>query len=156
MCIRDSISTWQSIYQLPKKHFDQYKVILGDEVHTFTAKSLKTIMQKTTDCPYKFGLTGTLDDAESHHLVLEGLFGSVKKVTREFLIIDLGDSAEAILPRNELIPGDVYKIGDRIRAVLQEEERENKGSQLCLSRKCPEMVTELFKLEVPEFSEHVI
>ncbi len=82
--------------------------------------------------------------------------GSVKKVTREFLIIDLGDSAEAILPRNELIPGDVYKIGDRIRAVLQEEERENKGSQLCLSRKCPEMVTELFKLEVPEISEHVI
>jgi len=82
--------------------------------------------------------------------------GSVKKVTREFLIIDLGDSAEAILPRNELIPGDVYKIGDRIRAVLQEEERENKGSQLCLSRKCPEMVTELFKLEVPEIAEHVI
>ncbi len=82
------ISTWQSIYQLPKKHFDQYKVILGDEVHTFTAKSLKTIMQKTTDCPYKFGLTGTLDDAESHHLVLEGLFGSVKKVTTTKELID--------------------------------------------------------------------
>jgi len=82
--------------------------------------------------------------------------GSVKKVTREFLIIDLGDGAEAIMGRAELVPGDVYRIGDRIRAVLQEEERENKGSQLSLSRKCPEMVRELFKLEVPEIAEHVI
>ena len=82
------ISTWQSIYQLPKKHFEKYKVIIGDEVHTFAAKSLKTIMQKTTDCPYKFGLTGTLDDAESHHLVLEGLFGSVKKVTTTKQLMD--------------------------------------------------------------------
>ena len=76
--------------------------------------------------------------------------GTVKKVTREFLIVDLGDNAEAILPRNELIPGEVYRIGDRLRAVLQEEERENRGSQLSLSRRCPEMVGELFRLEVPE------
>ena len=82
--------------------------------------------------------------------------GTVKKVTREFLIIDLGEGAEAILSRNELIPGEVFRIGDRLRAVLQEEERENRGSQLALSRKCPEMVGELFKLEVPEISEQVI
>ena len=82
--------------------------------------------------------------------------GTVKKVTREFLIIDLGDGAEAILARNELIPGEVFRIGDRLRAVLQEEERENRGPQLALSRKCPEMVGELFKLEVPEISEQVI
>ena len=82
--------------------------------------------------------------------------GTVKKVTREFLIVDLGDGAEAILPRTELIPGEVYRIGDRLRAVLQEEERENRGSQLSLSRKCPEMVGELFKLEVPEIAEQVI
>tara|TARA_B100001057_G_scaffold497480_1_gene601681 strand:- start:1802 stop:3262 length:1461 start_codon:yes stop_codon:yes gene_type:complete len=82
--------------------------------------------------------------------------GTVKKVTREFLIIDLGDGAEAILSRNELIPGEVFRIGDRLRAVLQEEERENRGPQLSLSRKCPEMVGELFKLEVPEISEQVI
>lgn len=82
--------------------------------------------------------------------------GTVKKVTREFLIVDLGDGAEAILPRNELIPGEVYKIGDRLRGVLQEEERENRGSQLSLSRKCSEMVIELFKLEVPEIAEQVI
>ena len=82
--------------------------------------------------------------------------GTVKKVTREFLIVDLGDGAEAILPRAELIPGEVYRIGDRLRAVLQEEERENRGSQLSLSRKCPEMVGELFRLEVPEIAEQVI
>ena len=82
--------------------------------------------------------------------------GSVKKVTREFLIVDLGEGAEAVLSRNELIPGEVYRMGDRLRAVLQEEERENRGSQLCLSRKCPEMVSELFRLEVPEISEQVI
>ena len=78
--------------------------------------------------------------------------GTVKKVTREFLIVDLGDGAEAILPRTELIPGEVYRIGDRLRAVLQEEERESRGSQLSLSRKCPEMVGELFRLEVPEIA----
>ena len=82
--------------------------------------------------------------------------GTVKKVTREFLIIDLGEGAEAILSRNELIPGEVFRIGDRLRAVLQEEEKENRGPQLALSRRCPEMVGELFKLEVPEISEQVI
>ena len=82
--------------------------------------------------------------------------GTVKKVTREFLIIDLGEGAEAILSRNELIPGEVFRIGDRLRAILQEEEKENRGPQLALSRRCPEMVGELFKLEVPEISEQVI
>ncbi len=94
---------------------------------------------------------------EKYRYVLGQLVnGTVKKVTREFLIIDLGEGAEAILSRNELIPGEVFRIGDRLRAVLQEEERENRGPQLALSRRCPEMVGELFKLEVPEISEQVI
>ena len=82
------ISTWQSIHQQPKKYFDKFQVIFGDEVHTFTAKSLKTIMHKTTDCQYKFGLTGTLSDSESHHLVLEGVFGSAKQITTTKKLID--------------------------------------------------------------------
>ena len=94
---------------------------------------------------------------EKYRTVLGELVnGTVKKVTREFLIIDLGEGAEAILSRNELIPGEVFRIGDILRAVLQEEERENRGPQLALSRRCPEMVSELFKLEVPEISEQVI
>jgi len=93
---------------------------------------------------------------EKYRTVLGELVnGTVKKVTREFLIIDLGEGAEAILSRNELIPGEVFRIGDRLRAVLQEEERENRGPQLALSRRCAEMVIELFKLEVPEISEQV-
>ena len=82
--------------------------------------------------------------------------GTVKKVSREFLIIDLGDGAEAILSRSELIPGEIFRMGDRLRAVLQEEERENRGPQLALSRRCPEMVSELFRIEVPEIAEQVI
>ena len=73
---------------------------------------------------------------EKYRTVLGELVnGTVKKVTREFLIIDLGEGAEAILSRNELIPGEVFRIGDRLRAVLQEEERENRGPQLALSRR---------------------
>lgn len=75
------ISTWQSIYKLPKEWFSQFNVVIGDEAHTFKAKSLTDIMTKLTDCEYKFGFTGTLDGTETHKLVLEGLFGPVRKVT---------------------------------------------------------------------------
>ena len=59
---------------------------------------------------------------EKYRSVLGELVNGTVKVTREFLIIDLGEGAEAILSRNELIPGEVFRIGDRLRAVLQEEE----------------------------------
>lgn len=75
------ISTWQSIYKLPKAWFSKFNVVIGDEAHLFKAKSLTDIMGKLTDCPYKFGFTGTLDGAETNKLVLEGLFGPLKKVT---------------------------------------------------------------------------
>lgn len=75
------VSTWQSIYKLPKVWFSQFNVVIGDEAHTFKAKSLTELMTKLTVCPYKFGFTGTLDDTETNKLVLEGLFGPVKKVT---------------------------------------------------------------------------
>ena len=82
--------------------------------------------------------------------------GSVKKVTREFIIVDLGDSAEASLPRKDLIQGEIYRVGDRIKGILEESIRENRGPQLVLSRSSKEMVSELFKLEVPEIAEEVI
>ena len=82
--------------------------------------------------------------------------GSVKKVTREFIIVDLGDGAEASLPRRDLLQGEIYRIGDRIKGILEESERENRGPQLILSRSSKEMVSELFKLEVPEIAEEVI
>ena len=82
--------------------------------------------------------------------------GSVKKVTREFIIVDLGDGAEASLPRKDLIQGEIYRVGDRIKGILEESIRENRGPQLVLSRSSKEMVSELFKLEVPEIAEEVI
>ena len=75
------ISTWQSIYKLPKKWFEQFGMIIGDECHGFKSKSLSSIMNKATEAKYKIGCTGTLDGTQTHKLVLEGLFGPVYQVT---------------------------------------------------------------------------
>jgi superfamily II DNA or RNA helicase len=75
------ISTWQSIYKLPKKWFEQFGMILGDECHGFKSKSLSSIMNKSIDAKYRYGFTGTLDGTQTHKLVLEGLFGPVYQVT---------------------------------------------------------------------------
>ena len=75
------ISTWQSIYKLDKKYFDNYGAVFGDECHMFKSKSLTAIMSKLTNCPYRVGTTGTLDGTKVHRLVIEGLFGPVYKVT---------------------------------------------------------------------------
>ena len=82
--------------------------------------------------------------------------GFVKRVTRDNIIVDLGQDAEAILPRDQILPGEIFKINDRVRAVLQIKEIEGRGLQLMLSRICSEMVTELFRIEVPEVNEDVI
>ena len=82
------ISTWQSLFRLPKSYFDQFGVVFGDEAHLFKSKSLSEIMSKLTDCKYRIGLTGTLDGAQTHKLVLEGLFGAVNKVTSTRKLMD--------------------------------------------------------------------
>jgi superfamily II DNA or RNA helicase len=81
------ISTWQSIYEMPKKYFSQFDFIIGDEAHTFKAKSLTSIMTKLINCDVRIGTTGTLDDSKVNKLVLEGLFGPVFKVisTKELI-----------------------------------------------------------------------
>ena len=83
-----TVTTWQSIYKMPRKWFQQYKVVIGDEAHLFKAKSLTSIMSKLTACPYRFGFTGTLDGTQTHRLVLEGLFGKVHKVTTTASLIE--------------------------------------------------------------------
>lgn len=75
------ISTWQSLYKLPKKFFSEFQTIYGDEAHLFKAKSLTGILNKCNTSPYRVGTTGTLDGTKTHRLVLEGLFGPVYKVT---------------------------------------------------------------------------
>lgn len=75
------ITTWQSVYKLPKTWYSQFHCVIGDEAHLFKANSLKTMMSKMHICPYRFGFTGTLDGTQTHKLVLEGMFGQVRKVT---------------------------------------------------------------------------
>ena len=82
------ISTWQSVYKMPKKYFEQFDCVIGDEAHMFKAKSLTSIMTKLHQCKYRFGFTGTLDGTETHRLVLEGLFGSVEQVVTTKELID--------------------------------------------------------------------
>lgn len=84
------ITTWQSIYKQPKTWFRNFDVVIGDEAHLFKSKSLTSIMTKLDNCKYRFGFTGTLDGTQTHKLVLEGLFGAVKKVTTSADLIDQG------------------------------------------------------------------
>ena len=84
------------------------------------------------------------------------IFGTVKKVTRDNIIVDLGNNAEAILAREDIIPRETFRVGARVRALLQDIRAENRGPQLVLSRTAPEMIMELFNIEVPEISEGLI
>lgn len=86
----------------------------------------------------------------------ELLAGIVKKVTRDNIIVDLGNNAEGLLPRGELVGRETFRINDRVRAILTEINTESRGPQLILSRACKPMLVELFKIEVPEISEGVI
>ena len=90
------------------------------------------------------------------HRVGELVNGTVKKITKDNVIVDLGNNAEALLPKSEMIGREVLRMGDRVRAVLKEVSVENRGPQLILSRACPEMLIELFRIEVPEIAEEVI
>ena len=82
--------------------------------------------------------------------------GSVKKVTRDNVIVDLGNNAEALMARDQLIGRETFRMGDRLRALSSEVRTESRGPQLFLSRTDPQMLIELFKIEVPEISEEVI
>tara|TARA_B100001559_G_scaffold157110_1_gene131670 strand:+ start:734 stop:2224 length:1491 start_codon:yes stop_codon:yes gene_type:complete len=82
--------------------------------------------------------------------------GSVKKATRDNIIVDLGNNAEALLSRDQMIPRETFRVGDRLRALLIDVRAEQRGPQLFLSRTSPDMLIELFKIEVPEISEEVI
>ena len=84
------ITTWQSVYKLPRKFFDGFDVVIGDEAHQFKSKSLVGIMTKLADAKYRYGFTGTLDGTQTHKWVLEGLFGPSYKVTQTKELIDKG------------------------------------------------------------------
>mgnify|MGYP006421597919 FL=1 len=82
--------------------------------------------------------------------------GSVKKVTRDNVIVELSGSAEALLPRDHLIARETFRMGDRVRTLLLEIREDHRGQQLILSRTSPKMLIELFRIEVPEIAEELI
>ena len=82
--------------------------------------------------------------------------GTVKKLGRDNVIVDLGNNAEGLLTREHLIPREIFRVGDRLRALLLEVKPDNRGPQLMLTRTSPQMLVELFKLEVPEIAEDII
>lgn len=90
------------------------------------------------------------------HRVGEILSGVVKKTTRDGVVFDLGGNAEAYLAREEMLPRESFRIGERVRAVLYAVNAEGRGSQLLISRTRPEMIVELFRIEVPEIGEEII
>jgi len=86
----------------------------------------------------------------------EIMTGQVKRVDRGDVILDLGENVDAIIPRNQLVARENFRMGDRVRAYLQSVEFRPRGPQLIMSRSCKEMLTELFKIEVPEIGDDLI
>ncbi|MEZ7985055.1 MAG: transcription termination factor NusA [Pseudomonadales bacterium] len=86
----------------------------------------------------------------------ELISGTVKKVTREAVIVDLGNNAEGLMSREDLVGREAFRVGDRVRAILMDIRDDARGPQLALSRACNEMLIELFSIEVPEIYEEVI
>ncbi|MEC9315042.1 MAG: transcription termination factor NusA, partial [Pseudomonadota bacterium] len=84
------------------------------------------------------------------------IHGTVKRVDRGNVTLDLGGNAEAFLPREEMIPRESFRAGDRIRGYLKEIRPEGRGPQLIVSRVAPQLLIELFTLEVPEISDGMI
>ena len=107
------ISTWQSIYKEPRKFFERFDVIIGDEAHQYKAKSLTGILTKCFDAKYRVGLTGTLDGMEAHQLVLEGLFGRCDRVTNTVDLMKKGHltplKVRILLLKHGWVPFDHYQ-----------------------------------------------
>ncbi len=82
--------------------------------------------------------------------------GTVRRSSRDSVIVDLGNNAEGVLTRENSIPRDKFRRDDRLKAYLVEVMPDSRGPQLILSRTVPEMLIELFKIEVPEIAEEII
>ncbi|RYA73923.1 transcription termination/antitermination protein NusA, partial [Enterobacter cloacae complex sp. 4DZ1-17B1] len=86
----------------------------------------------------------------------EIITGVVKKVNRDNITLDLGNNAEAVILREDMLPRENFRPGDRIRGVLYAVRPEARGAQLFVTRSKPEMLIELFRIEVPEIGEEVL
>lgn len=136
------------------------KIAIGDDIHE-PLKSIEfgriasrmakqVIMKKIREAE-----TAQIVDAYRQRIG-ELMSGSVQRVTRDYVTIDLGGNAEGLFLREEMLPREAVRSGDRLRGYLYEVRSDARGTQLLLSRTRPEMLVELFKVEVPEIAEQLI
>ncbi len=156
----DTLAELGTQFTLEEAHEKDARLIAGDTFEEqvenvkfgrIAAQAAKqVIVQKVRDAERE------LVAARYEGRVGELVSGTVKKVTREHIIVDLGNNAEGLLSREELVGREVFRINDRVRAILFAIRSEGRGPQLLLSRSCTEMLIKLFQIEVPEISEQVI
>ncbi len=127
---------------------EQIESVKFDRVTTQTAKQV--IVQKIREAE-----RALIVDAYQDQLG-EIVTGVVKKSSRESVIVDLGNNAEAVIYRDDMLPRESFRPGDRVRGLLYDIKPEARGAQLFLSRTKPEMLIELFRVEVPEIGEEML
>lgn len=127
---------------------DKIKSITFDRITTQTAKQV--IVQKVREAERAMIVAQFLEQEG------EILTGIVKKINRDNINLDIGQNAEAVILKEDMLPRENFRPGDRIRGVLYSIKPESRGSQLFISRTKPEMLIELFRIEVPEIGEELI
>jgi len=131
------ITTWQSIYKLPRQYFSRFNVVVGDEAHQFKSKSLVSIMTKLSDAKFRYGFTGTLDGTQTHKWVLEGLFGPSYKIIRTEELMQKGHVAK--LDINILLlkhpPNKFENFEEEVQYIINHEKRNKFIRNLALDLK---------------------
>ncbi|MGX5914497.1 transcription termination factor NusA [Aliidiomarina sp. Khilg15.8] len=127
---------------------EQIESIKFDRITTQTAKQV--IVQKVREAER----AQVVEEYEDQ--VGELISGIVKKATRDNIILDLGNNAEAVIFREDMLPREMVRPGDRVRGLLYAVRPESRGAQLFVSRTHPEFLIELFRIEVPEIGEEMI
>lgn len=127
---------------------EQIESIKFDRITTQTAKQV--IVQKVREAERAQMI------AEYEDRVGELVTGTVKKVNRDNVIVDLGNNAEGVIYRDDMLPRETFRPGDRVRGLLYVIRPEARGAQLFISRTHPDMLVELFRIEVPEIAEETL
>ncbi|USH01966.1 transcription termination factor NusA [Grimontia kaedaensis] len=127
---------------------DEIESVTFDRITTQTAKQV--IVQKVREAERAQVVEQFMDNEG------ELITGVVKKVNRDVIIVDLGNNAEAAIQRDDQLPRENFRPGDRVRGLLYAVRPEARGFQLFMTRSKPEMLIELFRIEVPEIGEEMI
>lgn len=127
---------------------DEINSIIFDRITTQTAKQI--IVQKVREAEKNMIINKFKKN------INEIVTGIVKKINRDFILLDLGSNANAIIMKKDLLPRENFRLGDRVRGLLYYINLESKIAQLFVSRSKSEMLIELFKIEVPEIGEGLI